>query len=59
MFVNSETKRRIMTYNKPEIVTLSSPIKAVQNHQKIDPSTVFDTMAQDYVQLNSAYNADE
>ncbi len=48
-----------MTYNKPEIVTLSSPIKAVQNHQKIDPSTVFDTMAQDYVQLNSAYNADE
>ncbi len=49
-----------MTYNKPEIVTLSSPIKAVQGHDKVVPTTVLETPLGDYFRYTpAAYEADE
>jgi len=62
MFVNFKSKRRMttMTYNKPELVMLSSAVHAIQQIDKTATSLVFDSSVQAYRTFTpNAYEADE
>jgi hypothetical protein len=55
MFVN-DTRRKTMTYNKPEVVKLDGAVKAIQSNQKgIDP----EPDSTDPQVTVSAYESDE
>ena len=59
MLVN-KTRRKTMTYNKPEVVKLDSAVKAIQGTQTGKPLQQFlDNRTQVYNTSIGAYESDE
>jgi len=58
MFVN-KTRRKTMTYNKPEVLKLDSALKAIQAGGPKPSGPVEDSIDPFLAPTNGAYEADE